>query len=133
MQTCMKVLEHQWVFKGRIVQDRQLTSLVVLQGFQCCSSCRAMAPGLLTMVVMCLSIPVQVTRSSILDTQPVETALNAAAAAEKKKPGRCKEVVKVYAALAVMRQAAQALTQYGIRYAHLYLRHNLEALPVLKK
>ena len=78
-------------------------------------------------------MPVQVAGSSVLDTQPVEKALNAAAAAEKKAPGRCKEVVKVYAALAVMRQAAQALTQYGIRYAHLYLRHNLEALPMLKK
>ena len=75
----------------------------------------------------------QVSRSGILEAQPVEKALNAAAAAERSHPGSCKEVLKAYAALAVMRQAAQALTQYGIRYAHLYLRHSLDALPVLQK
>ncbi len=75
----------------------------------------------------------QVTTSSILSTQPVEQSLNAAAAAERQTPGSCKAVLQAYAALAVIRQAAQALTQYGIRYAHLYLRHNLDALPVLKK
>ncbi|KAL0053220.1 hypothetical protein WJX82_002643 [Trebouxia sp. C0006] len=78
-------------------------------------------------------IDAEVAKSSILSIQPVEKALNAAAATERQKPGSCKEALKAYAALAVMRQAAQALTQYGIRYAHLYLRHNLEALPMLKK
>ena len=75
----------------------------------------------------------QVVQSDILDTLPVERALNAAAAVERHNPGSCKAVLKAYAALAVIRQAAQALAQYGIRYAHLYLRHNLEALPVLKQ
>jgi len=74
-----------------------------------------------------------VAKASILSIRPVEKALNAAAATERQRPGSCKEALKAYAALAVMRQAAQALTQYGIRYAHLYLRHNLEALPMLKK
>ena len=75
-------------------------------------------------------VHIQVAKSSILSIQPVEKALNAAAATERQHPGSCKEALKAYAALAVMRQA---LTQYGIRYAHLYLRHNLEALPMLKK
>lgn len=76
---------------------------------------------------------IQVAKSSILSIQPVEKALNAAAATERQSPGSCKEALKAYAAVAVMRQTAQALTQYGIRYAHLYLRHNLEALPILKR
>jgi len=78
-------------------------------------------------------VHIQVAKSSILSIQPVEKALNAAAATERQHPGSCKEGLKAYAALAVMRQAAQALTQYGIRYGHLYLRHNLEALPMLKR
>lgn len=75
----------------------------------------------------------QVATSGILDIEPVEKALNIAAAVERQTPGSCKEVLKAYAGLAVMRQAAQALTQYGIRYAHLYMRHSLDALPQLKR
>ncbi|KAL0033852.1 hypothetical protein WJX77_007687 [Trebouxia sp. C0004] len=78
-------------------------------------------------------IDAEVAKSSILSIQPVEKALNAAAATERQNPGSRKEALKAYAALAVLRQAAQALTQYGIRYAHLYLRHNLEALPMLRR
>ena len=62
----------------------------------------------------------------------MEKALDAAAAAEKKTPGSHKQLLHTYAALAVLRQAAQSMTQYGIRCAHLYLDHNLSALPVLK-
>lgn len=75
----------------------------------------------------------QVATSGILAIEPVEKALNKAAAAERHKSGRCKELLKGYAALAIMRQAAQALTQYGIRYAHLYMRHSFDALPLLKR
>ena len=75
----------------------------------------------------------QVATSSVLVTYPVERALNAAASAERQNPGSCKQVLQAYAALAVMRQAAQALTQYGIRYACLYMQHNLEALHVLRE
>ena len=76
---------------------------------------------------------VQVATSSILVTHPVQRALDAAASAEHQNPGSSKQLLQAYAALAVMRQAAQALTQYGIRYAYLYLNHNLQALPVLRK
>lgn len=75
----------------------------------------------------------QVIESGVLAVEPVERALNKAASLERQSPGSCKEVLKAYAALAVMRQAAQALSQYGIRYAHLYLRHSLDALPILKR
>ena len=75
----------------------------------------------------------QVATSGILAIEPVEKALNKAAAAERQNPGSCKELLKGYAGLAIMRQAAQALTQYGIRYAHLYMRHSLDALPILKR
>lgn len=81
---------------------------------------------------VCVCVP-QVATSGILAIEPVEKALNKAAATERQSPGSCKELLKGYAALAIMRQAAQALTQYGIRYAHLYMRHSLDALPLLRR
>ena len=76
--------------------------------------------------------PLQVSGSSILQTAPVEKALNAAAAAAQQHPTSSKQLLQTYAALAVLRQTALSLTEYGIRCAHLYLSHNMNALPVLK-
>lgn len=95
-------------------------------------SLQAMTVAHKSLNVQTYGVP-QVATSSILVIEPVEEALNKAAAVERQSPGSCKEVLKAYAALAIMRQAAQALTQYGIRYAHLYMRHSLDALPILKR
>lgn len=75
---------------------------------------------------------IQVSNSSLLETAPIERALNAAAATAQQHPGSNKQLLQAYAALAVLRQSALSLTEYGVRCAHLYLSHNLSALPVLK-
>ena len=62
----------------------------------------------------CFGHGLQVAASGILSVRPVEKALNNAAAAERQNPSSCKKLLQTYATLAIMRQAAQALTQYGI-------------------
>lgn len=44
---------------------------------------------------------------------------------EQRSPGSQRGLLRSYAALAVLRQAALSLRHYGIRCAHLYLRHSM--------
>lgn len=54
--------------------------------------------------------------------------MQAAEQREKPAPGSQRGLLRSLAALAVLRQAALSLRHYGIRCAHLYLRHSMVRL-----
>lgn len=51
--------------------------------------------------------------------------VQAAEQREQRSPGSQRGLLRSYVALAVLRQAALSLRHYGVRCAHLYLRHSM--------
>lgn len=55
--------------------------------------------------------------------------MQAAEQREQRSPGSQRGLLRSYATLAVIRQAALLLRHYGIRCAYLYLRHSMVRRP----
>ncbi|CAL8468858.1 g8399 [Coccomyxa elongata] len=72
-----------------------------------------------------------VARSGLLSTDALDHALANAKDRELHIPGSQRYLLRAYAALAIVKQTALLLVYYGVRCAHLHLRHHLDPLPGL--
>ncbi|BDA43161.1 probable protein SHORTAGE IN CHIASMATA 1 at N-terminal half [Coccomyxa sp. Obi] len=72
-----------------------------------------------------------VARSGLLSTDALDDALATAKERDQHIPGSQRALLRAYAALAIVKQTAMLLVHYGVRCAHLHLRHHLDRLPGL--
>ncbi|KAK9915085.1 hypothetical protein WJX75_004552 [Coccomyxa subellipsoidea] len=72
-----------------------------------------------------------VATAGLLSTEALDNALATATERERRIPGSQRSLLRAYAALAIVKQTALLMVHYGIRCAHLHLRHHLDTLPGL--